>query len=647
MFATRPAYDVIVVGGGHAGIEAASAAARMGCHTLLVTQDPDAVGRMSCNPAVGGIAKGHMAREIDALGGVMGRITDRCGIQFKMLNTRKGPAVRALRAQVDKAAYSLVMQQELAATPNLEVRGGTVERLLVAHDAVQGVALEGGGEIEARGVVLTTGTFLKGRIFVGLESRPAGRVGEAPAEALSASFATLGLTVGRLKTGTPPRLHRDSIDFTGLDPQHGDAEPRFFSHTTTAVTLPQVACHLTWTTPETHRIIRDNLHLSPMYSGRITGIGPRYCPSIEDKVVRFADKERHQVFLEPEGLETPDYYVNGVSTSLPEEVQQAFICSIPGLERAKMVRPGYAVEYDFVPPTQLKPTLETKALRGLFHAGQINGTSGYEEAAAQGLVAGINAACQALERPPLVLGREQAYIGVLIDDLVTRGTTEPYRMFTSRAEYRLLLRHDNADTRLMPLGHALGLVTEGTHRAMLERQDKARRELERLGRTRISPPAAPVPKPDVAGVTGTEITMTAPPAPESGATLLHYLRRPEVTYADLIPYDPDTQGGRAAVETAVAEAVEVEVKYAGYIRRELERIERGRGMEARTIPEGFDFSAVPGLSREVREKLLTIQPRSVGQAARISGVTPAAISLLLVTLQRQKAAALPGTAADA
>ncbi|MDH5526395.1 MAG: tRNA uridine-5-carboxymethylaminomethyl(34) synthesis enzyme MnmG [Nitrospirota bacterium] len=611
--------DVIVVGGGHAGIEAASAAARMGCATVLVTQDPAAVGRMSCNPAVGGIAKGHLAREIDALGGVMGRITDRCGIQFKLLNTRKGPAVRALRAQVDKYAYSLAMQTELAATPNLTVAGGTVGQLLVENGEIGGVALEDGTEIAARAVVLTTGTFLKGRIHLGLESRPAGRVGEAPAEHLSETFAGLGFTVGRLKTGTPPRLHRDSIDFSGLDAQHGDAQPRFFSHATTGLTLPQVTCHLTWTTPQTHRIIRDNLHQSPMYTGRITGVGPRYCPSIEDKVVRFADKERHQLFLEPEGLDTPEYYVNGISTSLPAEVQERLVHSIPGLEQAVLIRPGYAVEYDFVPPTQLHPTLESKPVRGLFHAGQINGTSGYEEAAAQGLMAGINAACRVLGRPPVTLGRDQAYIGVLIDDLVTRGTEEPYRMFTSRAEYRLLLRHDNAADRLMPLGTELGLVAMESYRNLQARQQATRRELDRLDRRRVN------------GLADWPARRARSGAPAAGTSLAEWLRRPEVSYGDISASDPE-----AVADPAVAEAVEVAVKYDGYIRRERERIAKNAGMEARAIPEDFDFEGIPGLSHEVRGKLGAIRPHTVGQASRISGVTPAAISLLLVALERNR-----------
>jgi tRNA uridine 5-carboxymethylaminomethyl modification enzyme len=592
----------------------------MGCATLLITQDAAAIGRMSCNPAVGGIAKGHLVREIDALGGLMGRLTDACGIQFRMLNTRKGPAVRALRAQVDKHRYSEAAAAALAATPGLTVRAATVERLLVEHGRIAGVGLgvEADGEtVRARAVVLTTGTFLKGRIHTGLESRPAGRLGEAPAERLSDSFAALGLEVGRLKTGTPPRLYRDSIDFSRLPEQWGDETPGRFSHGPEAPLLSQVACHLTWTNPRTHEIIRGGLDRSPMYSGRITGVGPRYCPSIEDKVVRFAERERHQVFLEPEGLSTDLYYVNGVSTSLPADVQEAFIHSIDGLEEAEIARHGYAVEYDYVPPIQLNASLEVRTVPGLFHAGQINGTSGYEEAAAQGLMAGMNAARAVRGEPPVVLGREQAYIGVLIDDLVTRGTREPYRMFTSRAEYRLLLRHDNADRRLMALGHELGLVDGAVFEEFCGRVAQAEQETRRLAATRI------------ADLPGWRDRRHHPGAPDPGSTLNRYLSRPEVSYADLARIDP-----RAVRDIRVAEQVEVAVKYHGYIEKEEARIARQRKMEARRIPGDFDYATIVHLSAEVRERLCAVRPETVGQAARIPGVTPAAVSVLIVALER-------------
>jgi len=614
-------YDVIVVGGGHAGIEASMACARMGHPTLLITQNVDQIGYMSCNPAIGGLAKGHLVKEIDALGGEMAKATDETGIQFRQLNTGKGPAVRSSRAQVDRQGYRLRMKKAVEDQENLTIKQATVEEILVDEDKIIGVKTNLNETIQTKALVLAPGTFLNGLVHIGLTHFPSGRMGDPPSIGLSTSLKKLGFRMGRLKTGTTPRLDGHTIDFSKLTPQYGDERPIPFSFTTAKIETEQIPCYITYTNPSTHEIIKSGLDRSPLYCGIIKGIGPRYCPSIEDKVVRFADKKRHQIFLEPEGRSTAEIYPNGVSTSLPLDIQIRMLRSIQGLEEVEIIRPGYAIEYDFVDPIELKPSLETKKIEGLLHAGQINGTSGYEEAAAQGLIAGINASLYIRGEDPFILQRSDAYMGVLIDDLVTKGTAEPYRMFTSRAEYRLHLREDNADLRLREMGYRIGLVKEEDYRIFSEKKAAIEKTLFRISHKRINPTKE-----------NNEILHRWGSAPlKKEVSLQEILKRPETHFGHLFSFDRDLEN----LPKEVWEQVEIQVKYDGYIKRQMEHIERFKKLEEVRFPEDFDFSSLIGFSKEVMEKLTKIRPFSLGQTSRISGITPAAISILMVNLKKQ------------
>ena len=619
MVTNEEQYDVIIVGAGHAGCEAALAAARMGCKTLMLTINLDAIALMSCNPAIGGLAKGHLVREIDALGGEMAKNIDATGIQFRILNTRKGPAVRASRAQADKQLYRLRMKRVLEQQPRLHLKQGEVTALYFEAEKLRGVDTRAGQRFYATTVVLTTGTFMRGLIHIGLTNYPGGRAGDIPSLGLSDQLKQIGFSVGRLKTGTPARLDGRTIDFSRLEKQDGDSPPRPFSFSTARILQPQVPCHIAYTNPRSHDIIRSGLDRSPLYAGVIEGVGPRYCPSIEDKVVRFPEKDRHQTFLEPEGLDTVEIYPSGMSTSLPIDIQIAFYRSIEGLEHVEIMRPAYAIEYDYIDPIQLHSSLETQLVPNLYHAGQINGTSGYEEAAGQGLIAGINAALRVQGKDPLILHRSESYIGVMIDDLITLGTKEPYRMFTSRAEYRLLLREDNADQRLRDKGHEAGLVMAEEYERFCVKMRMVTEDKARLATTRIS-------------LSDEEIIwlkLKALGDVQKGTSLEQLLRRPEITYEDLLEFDPVSR----ETPELVREQVEIQIKYQGYIHRQQDQVERSSKFDHARIPPHMDYNSINGLTTEVKEKLSKVQPETLGQASRIPGVTPAAISVLSIAIK--------------
>ncbi len=613
-------YDIIVVGAGHAGCEAALAAARMGCSVLIMTIDLDGIAKMPCSPSIGGVAKGQLVKEIDALGGEMAKVTDKTAIQYRTLNTKKGPAVQSSRTQNDKIRYHIAMKEVLEKEPNTDIKQAMVERLVVENNHIVGIEDQTGFGYQAPAVILATGTFLSGLIHIGFTSFQAGRAGEFASYGLPENLKELGFKLGRMKTGTPARLKKSTIDFTRFERQEGDANPRPFSLFTKEINIIQIPCYIGHTNKKSHQIVRDNLERSALYGGKISGVPARYCPSIEDKIVRFSGRDKHQIVLEPEGIDTDEVYASGLGNSLPMDIQIPFVRSVDGLEEAEIMRPAYAIEYDYVDPVQLFPTLETKRIKGLYMAGQINGTSGYEEAAGQGIWAGINAASKIQKRPPFLLDRSEAYLAVMVDDLITRGTQEPYRMFTSRAEYRLILREDNAGQRLMEKGNELGLINDETVHGMKERLQEISAEVQRLKNTVITPSK---------GVNDYLVKVGSSPI-KNATPLGQILKRPELSFENLEALD----GGHKKIDESIAHKVEIEIKYEGYIQRQLKEVEKFKNLEKIKIPRDFDYTKVHGLSNELREKLLLISPISLGQASRIPGITPAAISIIMIYLKK-------------